>query len=165
MLPYLSTLENELVFKGTLQMSRCTVTLLYSIELWFVDASRRRTRDDATACICVGNWTSSDDAGSGCINVAGDVTCSLLVERGACTDASSSTLRFVRERCTLACGFCTSSTVTTTTYTTSTATTTASATTTTTTNNYDNASPDSGTTYVYVNSTHYMPPCYLAPSD
>jgi len=86
--------------------------------------------------------------------VAGDVTCSLLVERGSCTDTSSSTLRFVRERCTLACGFCTSTTV----YTTSTATTTASATTTTTTNNYDNASPDSGTTYVYLNSTHYVPP-------
>jgi len=100
---------------------------------------------------CVGNWSWS---GGECGNVAGDVTCRSLVERGICDsdELSTATVTFIRERCALACRFCATSTAPTAAapaahYTppisTSTPATTTTTTATTTTNN-DDSPPDSG---------------------
>ena len=47
------------------------------------------------------NWTT-DQPQATCRNVADDVTCNALVQNGSCSDSA-----FARERCALACGFCT----------------------------------------------------------
>ena len=60
------------------------------------------------ACTRCAENSTNNEARQECGNVADDDTCNSLVLRGACNDTSSSTLtKFVRERCALACGFCT----------------------------------------------------------
>jgi len=72
--------------------------------------------------LCVVNSTTGEQRGTGCRNVADDNICNTLVRTGACSiDFSQSRLaaispqlsRFVRQRCALACGFCTPGTTTT----------------------------------------------------